>query len=87
MVKLGKTVMGKGGKIPIKSCTIEDHPQFAVVTDDPDWGHGIFSLHVTMYDANHNCKITGGQVVPVDWVDGQMIVPPLHEAIKRRSES
>ena len=75
-------------KVPIRSATIDEHPDFAVITSSAKRGYGIFSLHVTMYDANHNCKIVGGKVVPVDWVDGEMITPPLHEAvIKRKIEN
>lgn len=71
----------------IPSVSIEDKPQFAVVTTklNSGYGVGIFSWHVFEEDAEHNAKITKGMVVPVDYVGGQLIIPPFAEAAIRRA--
>lgn len=63
--------------IPINSNPLKDRPQFAVVVNNPQWGWGIFSMHITHYDAKHNSKIVDGQVLPIDWVKEEYILPPL----------
>ena len=65
---------------------LEDKPQHCVVTDDPKWGHGIFSMHVILYEAKHNARITGGKLVPIDYVNGEIIPPPLALAIRKRKQ-
>ncbi len=55
----------------------KEKPQFAVVCNDPEHCVGVFSWHLDEGDAQHNAELTGGQVVPVDYVDGELIVPPL----------
>lgn len=73
-------------KVPVKSCRLEDHPQYGVVVDDPKWGHGLFSVHVAKVDAVRNVNITGGVLVPIDWINGKMIEPPLSRSIRARHE-
>lgn len=65
------------------SCSIQDKPNFAVVTNSEDLGFGVFSWHVASYEANANAKIVGGKVVPVDYIDGEIILPPLAKKIVR----
>lgn len=74
------------GKIPVKSCRLEDHPQYGVVVDDLKWGYGLFSIHVAKVDAIRNVNITGGVLVPIDWINGKMIEPPLARSIRVRHQ-
>jgi hypothetical protein len=63
---------------PIPSVSIANHPEFAVVTNDPHkYGIGVFSWHYERKAAEHNAKATGGTVVPVDYINGELIVPAL----------
>lgn len=57
-------------RLPIFSNSIEEKPQFAVVTTE-----GIVSVHVIEYDAKHNAKMLNGMVAPIDWVGEEMILP------------
>jgi hypothetical protein len=41
---------------------VDDHP-------------GVYSIHVTKYDARHNARIVDGVVMPLDWVGDEMILP------------
>lgn len=58
--------------LPIVSNAVEDRPQFVVLVDDHP---GVYSVHVTRYDAVHNARIVNGVVGPIDWVGNEMILP------------
>lgn len=64
---------------------VDDKPEWAVVTQDGKCssatlkfsGFGVMTWHNDKEDADHNAKLTGGTVVPVDYFNGEMIMPPL----------
>jgi hypothetical protein len=61
----------------IPSLGINSKPSFACVTNSKRWGFGVFSWHLSLKDAEHNARVTGGTAVPVDYVDGELITPSL----------
>jgi hypothetical protein len=66
---------------------MDDNPQFAVVTQSDEWGWGATSWHHNRVDAEYNANVTEGRVVPVDYIDGEMIVPPLARAALQKGLS
>jgi hypothetical protein len=68
-------------RLPVPSVSIKDQPQWAVVTNGGDYGYGVFSWHVVEQDAKHNASITGGKLVPVDYLHGELIIPSLAKRI------
>lgn len=68
-------------RLPIQTSYLESKPQFAVVTANPKWGYGIFSLHHIAYEAKHNARLTNGRAVPLDWVGEEPILPPLARTV------
>lgn len=60
---------------------MKDKPQWAVVTNGGEHGYGVFSWHNVELDAKHNASITGGKMVPVDYLHGELIIPPLAKKI------
>ncbi len=60
-----------------KGVDASDNPSYAVVCNSPQHCVGVFSWHHDEDDAQHNAALTGGQLVPVDYVNGQIIIPPL----------
>jgi hypothetical protein len=75
------------------SLSVTDEPEYAVVTSSDEHGYGVFSWHIIKQQAIHNAQVTDGIVVPVDYVNGELIIPPLAvkqamkglDAISRRS--
>jgi hypothetical protein len=71
------------GSLPICDCRVTH----ACVTFDIDgeYGAGVYSWHGSEADAEHNARITGGRAVPVDRMDGEVIVPSLARMVLDRS--
>lgn len=63
-----------------KSLSIADHPDYAVVTNSTQYGVGVYSWHISKEEALHNARIVQGVVVPVDYMNGELITPPLAKA-------
>lgn len=68
----------------VRSCTIADKPVYAVITSCDRFGWGVFSWHVHRGGADENALETGGVVVPVDYVNGDLIVPSLASRVISR---
>ena len=68
-------------EVPTPSISIGDKPICAVVTASAKWGYGVACWCANLHDANRNARIMGGRVVPVDYMDGQLIVPSLAQAV------
>lgn len=64
----------------IPSVSIADKPSHCCITNN-EWGYGVFSWHINIHDAQHNAKVTGGICMPVDYVDGELVVPSLAHSI------
>ena len=62
-----------------KGVGIDMHPNYAIVTNSPEHGTGIYSWHISKAEALHNARIVKGIVVPVRYKDGELITPPLAE--------
>ena len=63
----------------VQSVGIDRYPEYAVITNN-EHGVGVFSWHLSKEDAVHNAKAVRGVVVPVDYSDGELIVPSLAKA-------
>lgn len=59
----------------IPSLPINEKVTHACVTNSPKWGSGVFSWHKSEKEAKHNAKITGGMSVPIDRINGELIIP------------
>ena len=67
-----------------KGVAANDNPLYAVVCNSPQHCVGVFSWHHDEDDAMNNAALTGGQMVPVDYANGQMIVPPLADSVIKK---
>lgn len=81
-----KTVSGQSrGRDPetglYYSLSIADDVQWAVVCNSEEAGFGVASWHHYRDHAEWNAKIQGCRAVPVDRVNGKLIIPPLAERI------
>jgi len=63
-----------------KGVSIADHPEYAVVTNSTQYGVGVYSWHISQGEALHNSRIVKGTTVPVDYINGELIIPPLAKA-------
>ncbi|RJQ30284.1 hypothetical protein C4565_00435 [Candidatus Parcubacteria bacterium] len=64
------------GAIMVPSLSINDlRVQAACITNSEEYGYGVWSWNKSMEDAQINAEITGGMAVPVDWINGEVIVP------------
>jgi len=66
------------------SVAIPSHPEFAVVTANDTCGYGVFSWHVEKEHAIHNAKVLGGRWIPVDYINGNLIIPPLAVTVTKK---
>jgi hypothetical protein len=61
----------------IPSLCIASKPSWACVVASDKLGYGVWSWHSSKADAEHNASILDGRAVPVDYHNGQIIIPPL----------
>lgn len=52
-------------------------PTHAVITSSPKYGYGVYSWHTSLQSAQENARETGGVLVPVDYLNGELLVPSL----------
>ena len=60
-----------------KSLAICHDVQFAVVTNSVRAGYGVYGWHCFKEHAEHNAKVVGGRVIPVDRMNDEVILPSL----------
>lgn len=68
------------GRQLVESLAITSKPDWACVVANPKIGYGVYSWHRTKEEAQHNANILEGTAVPVDYIGGELIVPPLAKA-------
>jgi hypothetical protein len=51
---------------PLPSQAIDDDIHWAVITNNEEYGYGVFSWHTDEFSAKYNAKVTGGYVILVE---------------------
>lgn len=69
------------GKKPLPSVSIVSKPEFCCIVANPKLGFGVYSWHMTKEEADFNSNLLGGVTMPVDYIDGNLITPPLAQAV------